>query len=63
MVQRLAEPFDRAASHPAALERRRYALTPGQAIAIATRRQIKLVLRDKVLLRGRLLQARVANSL
>ena len=63
MLKRLAEPCDSAAHHQAALARRSYALTPGQAIAIAKRRQIKLVLRDKVLLRGRLLQARTANSL
>ena len=56
MVQQLAEPFDPANSHPAALEKRRYALSPVQAIAVTTRRQMKLVLRDKVLLKGRMMQ-------
>jgi hypothetical protein len=58
MVQQLSEPFDPLMSHPAALEKRRYALSPLQAIAVCTRRQAKLVLRDKVLLKGRLLQVR-----
>ncbi|WIA42005.1 hypothetical protein OEZ86_009302 [Tetradesmus obliquus] len=56
MVQQLSEPFDPLMSHPAALEKRRYALSPLQAIAVCTRRQAKLVLRDKVLLKGRMLQ-------
>lgn len=56
MMQQLSEPFNRSASHPAALEHRRYALTPLQAVAVVTRRQMTLVLRDKLLLRGRLLQ-------
>ncbi|KAF6263806.1 ABC-2 type transporter-domain-containing protein [Scenedesmus sp. NREL 46B-D3] len=56
MVQQLSEPFDPLMSHPAALEKRRYALSPMQAIAVCTRRQVKLVLRDKVLLKGRMLQ-------
>jgi hypothetical protein len=58
MVQQLSEPFDPLMSHPAALEKRRYALSPMQAIAVCTRRQVKLVLRDKVLLKGRMLQVR-----
>lgn len=56
MVQQLSEPFDPASSHPAALEKRRFALSPLQAITLTTRRQMKLVLRDKVLLKGRMLQ-------
>jgi hypothetical protein len=63
MTQQLSEPFDRAASHPAALEHRRYALTPLQAIAVVTRRQMTLVLRDKLLLRGRLLQVRRSTAM
>lgn len=30
MLETLAQPFDRAKSHPAALEKRKYALTPIQ---------------------------------
>ena len=63
MVQQLSEPFDPLMSHPAALEKRRYALSPLQAIAVCTRRQAKLVLRDKVLLKGRMLQVRVTSLL
>eukprot|EP00878_Enallax_costatus_P035871 GHUV01040113.1.p1 GENE.GHUV01040113.1~~GHUV01040113.1.p1 ORF type:complete len:214 (+),score=71.06 GHUV01040113.1:149-790(+) len=62
MLQQLSEPFDPANSHPAALEKRRYALSPLQAIAVTTKRQMKLVLRDKVLLKGRMMQI-VAVSL
>lgn len=62
MLQQLSEPFDPHNSHPAALETCRYALSPLQAIAVTTKRQMKLVLRDKVLLKGRMMQVRPAAS-
>eukprot|EP00877_Chromochloris_zofingiensis_P010755 jgi/Chrzof1/5933/Cz16g21030.t1 len=56
MAEELEHPFDRNKSHPAALEHERYALTPWQAISAVTRRQAALVMRDKVLLKGRIMQ-------
>ncbi|KAG2452157.1 hypothetical protein HYH02_003189 [Chlamydomonas schloesseri] len=41
----------------------RYALRPLEAVAVATRRQVTLVMRDKVLLKGRLIQVTVLGLL
>ncbi|GIL61720.1 hypothetical protein Vafri_16118 [Volvox africanus] len=41
----------------------RFALRPGEAVAAATRRQVTLVMRDKVLLKGRLMQVIVLGLL
>ncbi|KAG2439064.1 hypothetical protein HYH02_006591 [Chlamydomonas schloesseri] len=52
----LEQPFDKAKGHPAALARTRYALTHLEALAVVVRRQMLLVARDTILIKGRLVQ-------
>ncbi|PNG99140.1 Pleiotropic drug resistance protein TUR2, partial [Tetrabaena socialis] len=56
MKELLAKPFDKADSHPAALVRSRYALSPMEALAVVVRRQLQLVLKDTTLIKGRIIQ-------
>jgi len=51
-----AGPFPKERSHPAALPKEPFALTTLEAARYVTRRQIKLVGRDKMLLQGRVMQ-------
>ena len=57
-----AGPFPKALSHPDALPAGRFALTPLEALRYVTRRQLKLVGRDRVLLKGRIIQVGCAAS-
>lgn len=51
-----AGPFPKERSHPAALPKERYALSPWRALCHVTRRQLLLVGRDKMVLQGRIMQ-------
>eukprot|EP00798_Chlamydomonas_sp_ICE-L_P013540 gene13540-19410_t len=55
----LDKEFDKSKSHPAALVQRRFALRWYEAIVVVTKREFMLVLRDPVLIRGRLIQVTV----
>jgi hypothetical protein len=46
----------RSKSHPASLSKHSYALTPLESTRLVTARQVKLTLRDKILLKGRFMQ-------
>lgn len=52
----LATPYDRAKSHPEALVQTQYAMSPAMAFGVVLRRQLLLIIKDPVLLRGRLIQ-------
>lgn len=54
----LDTPQDKGASHPFALVKTRYALSPLQALGVVTAWQVKLVIKDPVLIKGRMLQVR-----
>ena len=58
-LQDLGIPIDPASCHPDSLVRSAFTLTPMQAISLTTQRQLALMLRDKVLLKGRIMQVRV----
>jgi hypothetical protein len=47
---------DRSKGHPAALQRHQFALSIPRSIAVVTKRQITLMLRDSALTRGRFMQ-------
>jgi hypothetical protein len=63
MSQQLQKPLDPASRHPDALERRQYTVTAVQAIRLATARQARLVRRDMVLVRARIIQVGVSLRL
>ena len=48
--------FNKWLSHPAALVKNSFALSSLESLVVVTKRQILLVLRDPVLIRGRLIQ-------
>ena len=48
----------RSKGHPAALQRRSFALTAARSIVVVTKRQITLMMRDSALTRGRFMQVR-----
>lgn len=52
----LDKPMDPASGHPQALMKRPYALSPLEAVAVVTRRQFLMVLKDSGLIKGRLMQ-------
>ncbi|KAG2432130.1 hypothetical protein HXX76_009056 [Chlamydomonas incerta] len=52
----LEQPFDKANGHPAALVRTKYALSHLEALAVVVKRQLLLVSRDTILIKGRLVQ-------
>lgn len=55
-------PFPKERSHPAALPKEPYALSWSEATRYVTRRQLKLVSRDKIVLRGRMMQVGVQEK-
>ncbi|GBF90608.1 ABC transporter G family member protein [Raphidocelis subcapitata] len=58
-----AGPFPKSASHPAALPTTPFALSASAAARLVLRRQLKLVVRDKLLLRARMMQVVVMGLL
>ncbi|MEW5311975.1 MAG: hypothetical protein WDW38_003643 [Sanguina aurantia] len=56
MRAELARPFDKSKSHPAALVKTKYALSPWEAIWVVSQRQLLMVAKDPVLVKGRLAQ-------
>ena len=57
MKELLKKPMDPSTFHPLSLEKElRYALGPWQSIYVTTQRQYTLMMRDKVLLKGRIIQ-------
>lgn len=57
MKELLKKPIEPSSCHPLSLETKdRYALSPWQSISVTTHRQFTLVMRDKVLLKGRMMQ-------
>ena len=56
-AQELEEaPFPKDRSHPLALSHVRFAMTAAQSLLEVTKRQLTMTLRDKVLLKGRMIQ-------
>lgn len=62
MAELLARPFDKSKSHPKSLERRPYALGGWRAVRLITQRQFALIFRDRVLLKGRMLQVALLGT-
>ena len=54
---------DRTKGHPAALQRHQFALSIPRSIAVVTKRQITLMLRDTALTRGRFMQVLLCHQL
>ena len=52
----LESPFDPSKSLPGSLQQKAYALSPLEALYYATQRQLMLIFKDPVLIRGRMVQ-------
>ncbi|MEW5298072.1 MAG: hypothetical protein WDW36_001233 [Sanguina aurantia] len=61
MRAELARPFDKSKSHPAALVKTKYALSPWEAIWVVSQRQLLMVAKDPVLVKGRLAQVLIIS--
>lgn len=63
MQELIDTPYDKSTMHPQALTKTRFALTPLQMLVVVTAFQVKLVLKDPVLIKGRLIQIVVIGLL